>query len=103
MWQYRNEAVAVARRSTVWTSLSFAGDAHAHLIIDARGNLHFGRNFLEHLPASPAAWAWVLDRRALAMAGGARRLNPHDAGRLNDPALPAAVATHFAAAAVGRS
>src|SRR5438874_10093627 len=103
MRQYGNKTVAIAGRSAIRTGLALAGDPHAHLIIDACRNLHLGRYFSEHLASAAAARARMLDRRTLAMARGASRLNAHDAGRLNDPSLAAAIAAHFAPAALSRS
>ena len=97
----RDEAVAVAGRAAVGAGLAFAGDADAHLVVDAGRDLHLGRDFLEHLAAAAAGGAGVLDRRAFAVARGAGGLNAHDAGRLNHAALPAAIAADFAAAAFG--
>src|SRR6478752_2549150 len=101
MRQNGDEAVAVAGRTAAGAGLAFARDPHAHFVVDAGRDLNVSRYLLEHLPGAAAGRARVLNHRALAVALGARRLDSHDAGRLNHPALPAAIAAHFAPAALG--
>src|SRR3954464_1553161 len=98
MGQHGDEAVAITRRTAARARFAFPADPHAHLIIHAGRDLHFGRHLLEHLPAAAAGRARGLDHRALAMALRARCLDSHDPGRLNHPALSAAVGADFAPA-----
>jgi len=99
--QNGDEAVAVARRAAAGAGFALASDSHSHFVVDACRDLNLGRHLLEHLTGAAAAWARVLDHRALAVALRAGRLNAHDAGRLNHSALATAIAAHFAAAALG--
>src|SRR5262245_12155553 len=103
MGQHGDEAVAVAGRTAARAWFAFARDANAHFVVDARRNLNFGRDFFENLSAAAARRARMLDHRALAVALRTRRLNAHDAGRLNDATLPTAVAADFASAALSRA
>src|SRR3954453_5753143 len=101
MRQNGDEAVAIAGRSAVGARLAFAGDAHAHFVVDTRRDLYFGGNFLEDLSAAAAVRAGGLGHRALAGARRACGLNAHDAGRLDNAALSTAVTAHLAPATLG--
>src|SRR5438445_6827019 len=103
MRQHRNETVAIAGRAAAGARFAFPGDADAHFVIDAGGNLHFRCNFLEHLPAAAATRAGMFDDGTLTVTLWASRLDANDSGRLDDPTLPAAIAAHFAPAAFGRA
>ncbi len=98
MGQNRNEAVAVAGWPAAGARLAFAGDTHPHFVVDARGDLDLSDNFLEGLAAAAAGGARVFDDGAFTVAGGAGCLNADNAGRLDHPTLPAAIAANLTAA-----
>jgi len=98
MGQHRDEAVGIAGRAAARAWLAFAGDPHAHFVVDASRNLNFSRDFFQNLAGAAAGGARMLDHRALAVTLRASGLDPHDAGRLNYSALATAIAAYLAAA-----
>src|SRR5262249_53872223 len=87
------EHVKMPGGATARSRLAFAGQAQAHAVLDAGRHGH-RQLFLAHDQArAAAARAGILDRRALAVTGGARRGDHEEALRVH----------HLAAAAAGRA
>ena len=87
-----DQTVAIARRPAVGAGLSFAGQTHAHFVVDAGGNHHIAPHGLGHESLAAAFAARIFHHLARPMTGRASSLHAEEAGGLHHLAAAAAVA-----------